>query len=398
MKYIHPTVLLLGIISLFNDMAGEMIYPLLPLFLFKTLGTGAFRLGLIEGIAEATASLLKVISGIWTDRSGKRKPFILVGYGMAGLAKPLIGLAGSWPAVLALRFMDRVGKGIRTSPRDALIADVSPPEHRGASFGFHRAMDHAGAVIGPLVAALLLMLPTISLREVFFLAAIPAAISFLIAWIGIKESSRTPVAAPTPLSKPIKLSSWNRLSSNYKLYLFSIFIFTLGNSTDAFILLRLSDAGASATWVAVLWSLHHIIKMAANYYGGRLSDRWGHRRQLGLGWIFYAVVYLLFAITDSISGIIAVFMLYGLYYGLVEPSERALAVALAPDHLRGTALGYFHLTLGLAALPASLLFGMIWQNWGHGPAFFVGAALALIATLALQFNDTKSELKNGREA
>ncbi len=387
MKKIPRTVVLLGLVSLFTDFSSEMIYPLLPLFLVSVLGTGALSIGVIEGVAEATASFLKVFSGVWTDRARRRKPFIVLGYGLAGLARPLIGLAESWVTVLGLRFTDRVGKGIRTSPRDALIADVTPPASRGAAYGLHRAMDHAGAVIGPLVGAALLLLWDLPLRQIFLLAAAPALVAFLIAWLGVKES---PVTLPAPAPSSVDwMADWSRLGSEFRAFLFAVFIFTLGNSTDAFLILRLTEQGLPAGWVAVLWSLHHGVKMVASYYGGRFSDRLGHRRQLISGWGFYAVIYLAFSAMESIEGLVAVFLLYGVYYGFVEPSERALAAELAPAHLRGTAFGYFHLAVGIGALPASLLFGLLWQVFGRAAAFQTGAALALLASLLL-FNNHRN--------
>ncbi len=383
MKKMPRTVVVLGLVSLFTDFSSEMIYPLLPLFLVSVLGTGAIAIGVIEGVAEATASFLKVFSGVWTDRARRRKPFILAGYGLAGLARPLIGLAGSWVTVLALRFTDRVGKGIRTSPRDALIADITSPEQRGAAYGLHRSMDHAGAVIGPLVGASLLMFWDMPLRQIFILAALPALIALFIAWAGVRES---PVIEPVA-SAPIDWrKDWHALGHDYRVFLLAVLLFTLGNSTDAFLILRLTEQGVPTAWVAVLWSLHHVVKMISSYFGGKFSDSLGHRRQLISGWGLYALTYLAFAWIDSTAGLVAVFLVYGIYYGFVEPSERALVAELAPAHLRGTAFGYFHLAIGLGALPASLLFGLLWQTLGAPTAFLTGAGLALTASLLL-FNN-----------
>ncbi|UCD10615.1 MAG: MFS transporter [Nitrospinaceae bacterium] len=383
MKKIPRTVFLLGLVSLFTDFSSEMIYPLLPLFLVSVLGTGALAIGVIEGVAEATASFLKVYSGIWTDRAKRRKPFIVAGYGLAGLARPLIGLAGSWVTVLALRFADRVGKGIRTSPRDAMIADVTPPQQRGAAYGLHRAMDHAGAVIGPLVGAGLLMFWDMPLRQIFLLAAVPALVALFIAWAGVREPPlvETAEAAPTNWMR-----GWQQLGRDYMIFLVAVLLFTLGNSTDAFLILRLTDQGVPAGWMAVLWSLHHVVKMLASYLGGRFSDSLGHRRQLISGWGLYALIYLAFSLVESTLTLVVMFLVYGIYYGFVEPAERALVAELAPEHLRGTAFGYFHLVTGLGALPASLLFGLIWQVFGAPAAFLAGAGLALLASLLL-FNN-----------
>lgn len=377
-KGIPPTVMALGMASFLTDMSSEMIYPLLPVFLSTVLGAGALSLGIIEGVAETTASVLKLVSGIWTDRTGRRKPFVLAGYGLAGLARPLIGLAWSWVFVLAMRFLDRVGKGIRTSPRDALIADAVDAEHRGKAYGFHRSMDHAGAVAGPLIAAVLLSLLGLPLQWVFLLAVIPAVLVIGVLAFGVKESpdlKNEKTDAP-PRSK----GHLRELGGRFKILLLALFLFTLGNSSDAFILLLLSQAGVPAAWVAVLWALHHVVKMIATYIGGTLSDCLGRRPMILSGWLFYTAVYIAFALIHSTTGVIAVFLLYGIYYGLVEPSEKAWVADMAPKHLRGTAMGYYHATVGIGALPASILFGVLWNAWGAAFAFGFGALLAASAS------------------
>ena len=367
-------------VSLLTDLSSEMIYPLLPIFLGSVLGAGAMALGVIEGVAESTAALLKVFSGIWTDRTNRRKPLVLAGYSLSGMMRPLIGLASAWPAVLALRFADRIGKGLRTSPRDALIADVTAVEARGAAYGFHRAMDHAGAVLGPLVAAALLKGAGVPLRTVFLLAAIPAVAVVLVLIFAVKE---TP-AAPVNASKgPRSLASWSSLGPEYRRLLVAALVFTLGNSTDAFLLLRLNQVGIAAAWIAVLWSAHHVVKMVTSYYGGPLSDRVGPRSMIVGGWLFYAGIYLTFGWLHSAPWLIGVFLAYGVYFGLVEPAERAWVAALVPPQLRGTAFGWYHCAIGLGALPASVGFGLIWQRWGAPAAFTVGAVLAFIAALLL---------------
>jgi MFS family permease len=378
-------VIALGMVSLFTDISSEMIYPLLPLFLSGVLGAGALALGVIEGVAESTASLLKVYSGIRTDRSGRRKPLIVAGYGLAGLARPLIGLATVWPFVLVMRFVDRVGKGLRTSPRDALIADVTDPGRRGKAYGFHRSMDHAGAVTGPLAAAALLLITGMSLRHVFLLAAIPAAAVMVILFAWVREPARSPAAGALPTAS--LREQWQHLGSTFRRLLLALLVFTLGNSTDAFLLLGLSQSGVTAAWVAVLWSLHHVVKMVSTYFGGLLSDRIGCRRMILSGWAVYAGVYLAFGLAGSMTARIALFMAYGLYFGLTEPAEKAWIARLVPSHLRGTAFGYYHGVIGLGALPASLLFGLLWQTWGVATAFTTGAVLAMAACVLLLRND-----------
>jgi len=378
MKRLPRTVLALGFASFFTDFSSEMIYPLLPVFLTTVLGAGALALGAMEGLAESTAALLKIYSGLWTDRTGKRKPLILGGYSLAGLARPLIGLAGSWPAVAALRFLDRVGKGLRTSPRDALLADVSGVDRRGEAFGFHRAMDHAGAVVGPLVAAALLQFAGVSPRHIFLLAAIPAAVVVVILLVAVREPESAPPTAAEGASGGEK-PSLRGLGKDFRVLLAAVLIFTLGNSSDAFLLLRLSDSGVPAAWVAVLWSAHHVVKMASSYAGGRLSDRGGRKGFVLAGWIVYAAIYLSFALVDSPVGLVGLFIAYGIYFGLTEPVERAWVADLVPANLRGSAFGFYNGAVGLAALPASLLFGFLWQQFGPHAAFGAGAALAIVA-------------------
>jgi len=372
------TVLALGVVSLLTDLSSEMIYPLLPLFLTTVLAAGPAALGVIEGIAEATAALLKLVSGVWSDRVRRRTPLVVAGYTLAGLARPLIGLAGSWPAVLGLRFADRVGKGLRSSPRDALIADVTPPEMRGRAFGVQRAMDHAGAVAGPLVAAGLLGLAGVGLRHVFLLAAVPAALVVVVLVAFVREAPRAAAGAREPLR-----ASLAGLDRRFRRVVLALGIFTLGNSTDAFLLLRLGDAGLSATAIAVAWSAFHVVKMGCAWLGGALSDRWQRRGMMLAGWGWYAVVYLAFAVVSSPRALVALFLAYGVYYGLTEPVERAWIADLVPAERRGAAFGVLNAAVGLAALPASVLFGVVWSGFGVAPAFGLGAALAVLAALVL---------------
>ncbi|MBI9075864.1 MAG: MFS transporter [Desulfatibacillum sp.] len=376
------TVFVLGVVSFFNDLSSEMIYPLLPLFLSTVLGAGAVALGVVEGVAESASSILKVVSGIATDRWNKRKPLILSGYGLSGVVRPLIGLAGSWPLVLAARFCDRIGKGLRTSPRDALISMSVDPAIRGRAYGFHRAMDHAGAVAGPLVAALLLSVMGLELRQVFLLAAIPAVVVMALIAVGVKEPAREQTNAGE-CSPGFSLRAWHNFGPGYKRLILAVIVFTLGNSTDAFILLRLSDAGISGAWIAALWSLHHVVKSASTYVGGRISDRLGRRLMIRTGWLFYGGIYLCFAMVDKAGFLVALFLLYGVYYGLTEPCEKAWVADMSPPDLCGTAFGFYHGAVGLAALPASLVFGLIWHAWGMEAAFLTGALLALAASFLL---------------
>ncbi len=391
MKKIPRGILILGLVSFFTDLSTEMIYPLLPVFLSAVLGAGALALGLVEGIAESSAAFCKVVSGYWTDWTNRRKPFIFAGYGISGLAKPLIACAAGWPFVLLMRFLDRMGKGIRTSPRDALLADITESGQRGGAFGLHRAMDHAGAVAGPLVAAALLGFAALSLRHIFFLAIIPSVLVMAIIFLFVKEPA---FATTTKTHGPPNIfSEWKDLGGNFKYFLAALLLFTLGNSTDAFLILRLSNAGVSTSHIAMLWAAHNTIKMISTYTGGRLSDLFGSPKLITSGWTFYALVYAAFACVETPNLLVATFLLYGIYFGLCEPSEKSLVADIVPLNRRGTAFGYYHFVSGIGALPASLLFGFLWHTFSAQAAFLTGAALAMLAAVVLQMSRPRPESK-----
>jgi MFS family permease len=370
-KSIPKTVFWLGLVAFFNDFAKEMIYPVVPLFLTQVLGAGPVALGLVESVAEATSSFLKVFSGIKADRLAKRKPFLLWGYGISALFRPLIGLVQtSWPAVLVFRFCDRMGKGFRSSPQDALIADVTKPSNLGASYGFHSSMDNAGQLMGPFVAALL-VLPALgfSYRSVILFSIFPGLMAWMVLW-ALKEPSRKKPVKP---KRQTLVQDWNKLGVP----------FTLGNSTDAFLIVRLSQLGVASSWVFFLWGLHGGVRMLSAYFGGTLSDRWGRKPVIISGWLYYAGIYLAFALVTQKEWAITAFLAYGLFYGLCEPSEKAYVGDLVPPALRGTAFGYYYLVVGLGALPASLLFGFIGLRWGYPTAFMCGALFAGLASILL---------------
>lgn len=373
-------------VSLLTDMSTEMIYPLLPVFVAATLGGGPVAIGVIEGVAEATAAAVKLLSGPWSDRLRRRKPLVLTGYGLAGLVRPLVGFATSWPAVLFIRFSDRVGKGLRGPPRDALIADAVDRGARGHAFGFHQAMDHAGAVAGPLVAFALMGIG-LSMRQVFFSAAVPAVLVLAVLVLAVSEVPRAPGSAPASAGPrrrwPIALADLPLLGSPFRRLLLALVVFTLGNSTDAFLLLRLRAAGFGVEILALLWSLHHVVKMTASYAGGRASDRFSRRALLIAGWLLYVAVYLAFAAVSSPAGLVTVFIIYGLTFGVTEPVQKAWAADLVPAARRGAAFGWMQGAVGLASLPASLLFGAIWWAAGSAAAFASGAGLAAFAILLL---------------
>jgi len=371
------SVVALGWVSFLTDVSSEMIYPLLPAFLTKTLGAGPAAVGLIEGVAEATASLAKVGSGVWSDRVRRRKPLVVLGYAVAAIARPLVAFANAWTQVLAIRFTDRVGKGIRTSPRDALVADLVPRERRGRAFGLQRAMDNAGGFVGPLVAAFLLKIALVDERRVFLLAAVPAIAAVVLLLLAVPDvPRRTPEPLPTGGTKaPLPRSFW--------MVVLIFGFFTLANSTDAFLLLRAQQAGVQTWQLPLFWSFFQGVKAATGVPGGALADRLGRVPAIALGWFVYALAYTGLAFVASPLGAWGLVAFYALFYGLTEGAERALVADLVPESLRGRAYGVFHAAIGIAALPASLLFGFLWQRFGARAAFSTGAVVALVSALLL---------------
>lgn len=371
-------VLALAAVSFLTDVSSDMVYPLLPLFLSTVLGASATAVGAIEGAAETAAALLKLASGWWSDRVSRRKPLVLGGYTLASVVRPLIGLAQSAGQVFAIRVADRVGKGVRTSPRDALIADSVNPRLRGRAFGFHRAADNAGAVVGPLLAFAFLRWGGLHLRTVFLLTAIPGALAVLMLIFGVREGARAALASreqPLDFKTPLGRRFWA--------YLGVLLLFTLGNSTDAFLLLRAGQLGVAAALIPILWAMLHVVKSAASTPGGILSDRIGRKPLIVAGWLIYAAVYFAFGRAGHAWHAWALFAVYGLYFGLTEGVEKALVADLVPEDRRGAAFGWYNLALGIGALPASLLFGFLWDHWSSTRAFDFGALVALAAAAGL---------------
>jgi MFS family permease len=366
----------IGATSLLNDAASEMIYPLLPMFLTTTLGASAVALGFIEGSADALSSVLKLASGFLSDRAGRRKPLVVAGYVIATVARPLVAFARSAGFVLAVRLTDRLGKGLRSSPRDALIADLAPRELHGRAFGVHEAMDHAGAVVGPLLAYGLLA-AGLALRSVFLLAVVPALAACLVVALAVREVPRQRASAEHATG------AVSLVSRPFAAYLGAVMLFGLGNSSDAFLLLRIHDAGLPLEAAPLMWSAHHVVKSLASAWGGGLADRIGRRRALALGWLVYAGIYAGFARADGVAAIVGLFVAYGLYFGLVGGAGKALVAEVVPAAARARGYGAYHLCVGLAALPASLLFGVLYQRFGAPAAFLTGAALALAAVALL---------------
>ena len=378
-----PNVVILGAVSLLNDGASEMIYPLLPVFLTSVLGAGPAALGTIEGIAEATASLLKLFSGYLSDKVKRRKGWIVAGYTLSNIIRPLIAFSTSWLQVLALRFSDRVGKGLRTSPRDAIIADSTPAEFRGKAFGFHRAMDHSGAIIGPLAATALLLVYHDDLTTIFLLSIVPGALAVGMLLLGLKEKTVEGPKSAAPSSVFNFRSSLREMPTGFKKFLVVIFVFTLGNSSDAFLLLRVQQLGVPLTLLPMIWVVLHIVKMVSSVPSGIISDNIGRKKVIVTGYIVYALVYAGLSAATRQWHAWALFALYGIYFGFTEGVEKALVADFAPVHLRGSAFGLYHLVVGVVALPASLLFGFVWQRFGSPIAFGMGASLALLAGIML---------------
>ncbi len=376
-------VIALGLVSLFNDASSEIIYPLLPLFLTGTLGASMAFVGLIEGMTESASSLLKLPAGWLSDRAGKRKSLVVFGYGLASLVRPLLAIATAAWQVLGLRFVDRIGKGVRSAPRDALIADSTPAASRGLAFGFHRAMDHAGAILGALLSAWLTQLFAGDYRQVFWMAAIPALVALLILLFAVRDVKGIGMAGEKSPLHPFTLSPLHALDNNFKCYLGVLLLFTLGNSSDAFLLLRAHDCGVSPAMIPMLWAVLHASKTLSSIIGGGLSDRLGRKRLIVSGWIVYAVIYFAFAVVRAPSQIWLLFIVYGVYFGLTEGVEKAFVADLARAESRGTAFGLYNLVIGVGALPASLLAGFLWQRFGAMAALALGATLSLLASILL---------------
>lgn len=381
-------VIALGFTSLFTDLGAEMIYPLLPLFV-ASLGAGPIFLGLVEGAADATASVLKLLSGVAADKTRHKKSWVLFGYGLASLVRPLVAFATAPWHVLVVRVTDRVGKGLRASPRDALIAAVVPKEEAGRAFGFHQAMDHAGAVLGPLLATALLSLG-VPLRTLFLAAIVPGVLSVLSvllvhepAAVAQEVTPDARVASSVSAAKGPSAAPAIPLPSALRSYLLILVVFCLGCSSDVFLLLRAKELGVATATVPLLWAAFHVVKLISSYLGGDLSDRIARTKIIVAGWLIYAGTYLGFGLADRVWQIWALFAVYGVFYGLTEPTEKALIRDLAPANIRGRAYGFYNFIVGFTAIPAGLLTGWLWQTFSPFVALATGSALALVSSISL---------------
>ena len=389
---VSRNVFFLGWVSLLTDVSSEMIFTVMPLFLLNVLKVGTPIIGLIEGIAEGTASLLKLVSGWLSDRLGRRKSLAVFGYGLSTLAKPFLYIASSWGVVLAVRFSDRVGKGIRSAPRDALVADSTSPNEMGRSFGFHRAMDTMGAVLGLSVAALIvylvqrggLELTWHAFRTLVIAGIGPAVLAVLMLLLFVREKKRAaqpksgdPAAGQPVCEGPAKAAPDGR----FKLFLVIMVLFTLGNSSDAFLILRAQNLGFSVVGVLVLFVAFNLVYALAAMPAGMVSDKLGRKRVIVVGWAIYALSYLGLALASATWQLWLLFALYGLYYGISEGVCRAFVCDLVPAERRGTAYGWYHTAVGISLLPASVIAGWLWHLIGPAATFYFGAGMAGAAML-----------------
>jgi MFS family permease len=372
-------IILLGITSFLTDISSEMVYPILPIFLVSTLGASPAILGLVEGIAESLASLMKVFSGYWSDRIAKRKPFAIFGYFSSTVGKLILFIAASWPYVLVARVIDRFGKGMRTAPRDALIAESSSEGKRGAAFGLHRAMDTAGAAIGALTAYFLITGFKENLRSVFLFSLVPAFLGVTVLFFVREKKS-----APAAVSRKLEFR-WHALDKRLKLFLIFTFIFTLGNSSNQFLLLRAKNMGSGIGEVILMYLVYNIVYASVAYPASRLSDTIGRKKLLVAGYLFYGLVYLGFAVNQSALSLWVLFGMYGLYIGFTEGVEKALVSDIAPQDLRATAIGLHATLVGIGLLPASLLAGLLWKFFGASAPFYFGGLMGIFASISFWF-------------
>ncbi|MGO9838081.1 MAG: MFS transporter [Polyangiaceae bacterium] len=385
------TVVLLGFTSLFTDVGTEMIFPLLPLFLTETLGAAPVTIGLIEGAADTVSSLVKLASGVMADAIPRRKPLVLAGYGLASAARPFVALATRPWHVLAVRVTDRVGKGLRSSPRDALIADAAG-DRAGRAFGFHQAMDNAGAVVGPLLATMLIAMG-LSLRQVFAITVVPGVVATgLVAAVREPRRTSTSTSTSTPTSTPTSTSTSTSiplLTPTFLSYLGILALFSLGNSSDAFLLLRAHSLGLRTETIPLLWSALNLSKVLWAYLGGGLADRLPRARLIAGGWLVFAIVYFGLGAATASWHVWGLFVVYGIFYGLTEPVEKALVKDLVGAEQRGRGYGAYNFVVGVTVLPAGLLTGALWRAVGPGAALDVDAAFASVACVALLVWDAR---------
>jgi MFS family permease len=370
----NKNVTIAGFVSFFMDISSEMIYPLVPLFLANTLGVSKFTIGLIEGIAESTASLLKVFSGWFSDRLGNRKRLMAVGYGISTLSRPFVALATSWQQVLGSRFIDRFGKGVRTAPRDAIIAESSDNAYLGRAFGFHRSMDTMGAVVGPALAFFLLGVFSNDYRKVFWLSMIPGVIAVLLIIFFITEKKKAVAAHAVRPKLTLKHFDWR-----FKFFVAIAGLFAVGNSSDVFLILRAQQVGVSTVMIPMVYLLFNLVYSLSSIPAGMAADRFGRKRVILLGFLLFAVLYYGFAVAGSPTAIWILFGFYGLFMGLTEGIQKAFLATIIPKDFKATAFGVYNTVAGLAMLPASLIGGWLWDNVSPSATFYFGSITAFLS-------------------
>src|SRR3989344_1880959 len=382
-KPISRNVVIMGLVSLFNDIASEMIYPIVPLFLNVVLGAPATIIGVIEGIAESMASILKVISGWFSDKIRRRKLFVTAGYSLSTISKLLIGLAQTWGFVLFARVIDRIGKGTRTSARDALILESVDPAYRGRAFGLHRSMDSLGAVFGPLLALLLIHLYSSNYRMIFYIAFIPSLVGVILLVLFVKEKRKSAeelgIAKPKD-EKPFRFN-WKEMDPRFKMFLLVSMLFALGNSSDAFLILRAKDLGLAVTLTVMAYVTFNITYFLFSYPAGWLSDKIGARKVMMIGFWLFALVYLFFGLTGSSFWVWFLFPIYGIYIALTDGISKAYISELVPKEKSATAIGAYLTATGLIMFVASTLSGFLWKYVSPSAPLFLGAATATIPAI-----------------
>jgi MFS family permease len=388
---LSPNVFFLGIVSLLNDISSEMIFTLIPLFLYNVLKVPTVIIGLVGGLSEGVDAISRIFSGWFSDKVGRRKPLAVLGYGIATVSKPFMYLATNWGIVLASRFSDRIGKGIRTSPRDALVADSVLAGERGKGFGLHRAMDTSGAVLGLAIAAIIiyrvqggeLQLGLESYHWLVLVGIIPAVLAMLVLLIFVKDRGRKPSSASSDYNGLVASRPAAGFDARFKIFLAIVALFTLGNSRDFFVILRAQDLGAPLIHVTLMLVLFNVTYAVTSLPVGMMSDHLGRRGVITLGWFIYALIYLGFALATELWHVWLLFAGYGVYYGITEGVARAFVADMVPEHRRGTAYGLYHGVVGLALLLASLLAGWLWQTLSPAAPFYCGAGLAFLAMLCM---------------
>ncbi len=382
MKRVLPrTVVAVGLVSFLNELASQMAAPLIPILMATVLGAGPVALGLVEGAADAVASFLQLWSGRYSDRlGGKRKGLTLAGYGLSTIARPLLGLAINWPIVLVLRSLDRAGKGLRGAPRDALVADATPPEIRGYAYGFQRALDYSGAVGGSLVAAAVLTWSSASIAQVIMYSAVPGALVMLLLALFLKDTVKTSGA---PRSEPMAPVQWGALSLPVRRFLQVLALFTLAGASETFILLRGHELKMSPVQLLLMWALICFIQSGMSLFGGKLGDKFNKAALVAISWSSFGLSFIVLATVTSTVGLWTAVVIYSLFSGMGEGVERSLISELSSAAQRGTIFGWFHMITGLAAIPAGLLFGLVWQHFGAALAFATAGTLAIGAAAIL---------------